>query len=291
VILEQDWEEGLGRTWSEALGRLAAALPDGVEPSGWNGYKLARARMRGVALRLRELLTPLGEEVELICERRMTALGERLIGKPDLVILGEGVHWIVDYKTGGVLDFETRLPKAEYVTQLQQYAVLEHERSGEWPSTGFLMPFRHRTIEVELDPVACDRLAALVAAAVNEFNEWAPATQPASPMPANCQWCGHAAECEEVWEVCDESWAPQVALTEGVVVQAAHSEIGLMTIVVDVSRGTLGEGRIAIKGDPNVTALPESLEPGARMRASGLRRKGERTYSLVPWSELRVGQL
>lgn len=162
---------------------------------------------------------------------------------------------------------------------------------GDWEQAlelswgGYLLPFRQRTIELALDPGACEALATSVASAITDFNQRAPSRQPASPAPDNCRWCAGAAECEEVWEVGDESWAPMASLAEGVVAQAVRSEIGLLTIVLDLTAGTLGEGRIAIKAD---SAGLERPELGASLRVTGLTRKGERTYALTPWSELRV---
>jgi hypothetical protein len=251
---------------------------------------MARARLRNVAIRVREILSPLGGEVELICERRMEALEGRLIGKPDVVVKAHGAHWILDYKTGGVIDLETEEPRNEYVAQLQLYAVLEHARSGEWPTRGVLLPFAQRMVDIELDPITCKQLADQIAAVIEEFNDRAPEAQPPSPSTDNCQWCGHPAACAAVWESCDETWAPQVTMVQGVVAEAARSELGVVTIVLDVEGGTLPVSRIAILADPRLFAGLDEIEEGTQVRASGLRRRrGERTFSLAPWSTFEAG--
>jgi PD-(D/E)XK nuclease superfamily len=289
AILSEDWEEALGFAWEEALAQLSERSPEGSDPASWPGFKVAKARTRNVATRLREALRPLGGEVELICERRMAALDGRLIGKPDLVVNCEAGHWIVDYKTGSALDFETEQPREEYVAQLHLYAVLEHARSEAWPTRGILLPFSQRTVDLELEQEACERLAAAVDAAIEAFNQRAPEPQPAAPSISSCQWCGNATKCDAVWDSCDESWAPTVSLAQGTVAQVARSETGLATIVFDLEAGSLGHSRIAIKADPDLVAGLDSIQPGAQLRASGLRRsRGERTFSMAPWSQLGV---
>src|SRR6202012_762598 len=107
--------------------------------------------------------------------------GGKWVGKPDLAVLGKRVHWIVDYKMGGVLDYGTDAPKSVYVSQLQLYAVLEHARTGEWPGLAYLLPFKQRTVKVPIDPSSCEELASRLETALAGFNECVPETQPASP--------------------------------------------------------------------------------------------------------------
>jgi hypothetical protein len=290
TILSEQWEEGLSLAWQESLAKLRERASESPDPEAWPGFKVAKARMRNVASRLRDILFPLGKEVELICEQRMTALDGRLVGKPDLIINCEEGPWIVDYKTGGVFDFETEQPREEYATQLHLYAVLEHSRSQAWATRGILLPFSQGSVDIQLERGVCERLAAMVETAIEEFNERHPDLQPAAPSPPHCQWCGGATHCGAVWGSCEESWAPKVGLAQGTVAQVARSETGVTTIVLDLEAGTLGRGRIAIMADPARATGLESIKSGARLRAAGLRRRrGERTFSLTPWSDLRGG--
>lgn len=290
TILSEQWEEGLRLAWEESLARLRKRAPEGSDPEGWPGFKVAMARTKNVASRLRDLLCPLGDEVELICEQRMTALGGRLVGKPDLIINCPKGPWIVDYKTGSVLDLETEQPREEYATQLRLYAVLEHGRSHAWATRGILLPFSQSSVDIQLEQENCERLATLVEAAIEEFNQRHSEAQPAAPSPSHCQWCRGATHCDAVWGSCEESWAPQVGLAQGTVAQVACSETGVTTIVLDLEGGTLGQGRIAILADPALATGLELIQSGKRLRATGLRcRRGERTFFVAPWSEFRVG--
>lgn len=290
TILGEQWEEGLSLAWQESLANLRERGWESPDPEVWPGFKVAKARMRNVASRLRDILCPLSQEVELICERRMTALDGRLVGKPDLIANCEEGPWIVDYKTGGALDLETQQPREEYATQLRLYAVLEHSRSQTWATRGILLPFSQASVDIQLEREDCERLAAVVEGAIEAFNQWHPEPQPPMPSPSHCQWCSGATHCDAVWRNCEEDWAPQVGLAQGTVVQVACSETGVTTIVLDLEGGTLGQGRIAILADPALATGLESIQSGERLRAAGLRRRrGERTFSVAPWSELRVG--
>lgn len=285
AITGDGWQEALEAAWTIALADLDDRLPAGEDPRSWRGFNLARARLKNVAERLRELLSEFDPGASFVCEEKMTALNGALVGRPDLVIRASDRHWIVDYKTGGVVDPATSESRPEYVTQLQLYAVLEHAETGDWPSRGFLLPFVESSLDIDLIPSECERVAADLSAAVDAYNERVPAAQPASPSPHACRWCRHAVECDAVWQACQADWAPQVHLATGAVAQTATSGLGAGTIIVDVDGGTVQKGRIAVTGVDTILATTwGELEPGMKIRLSGLRKeRGERTFSLAPW--------
>jgi len=278
ALLGAGWEEEVEGAWAQAGAEISSRFP-GLDPSDLPSHDLFRARTSVVAGRLREMLAPLGPEVELTCEAPMEALEGRLRGKPDLIARAPAGHWIVDYKTGGVVDVATGLPRSAYRSQLRLYAVLEHQRSGHWPDRTFLLSFTEGTVEVAIEPEECTALADSLLAALEAFDRRRPEPQPACP-PETCRWCRHALSCEAVWGECGEDWAPGVLLAEGIVAQAARAATGVSTVVVDLAGGTLGDGRSAIRAAA-AQSLPE-LAAGMRIRASGLIRRGGQTFELGP---------
>lgn len=278
AILGPTWEAATGEAW-EVAGRRISAENGGFDPTSLPNHDLARARTFVVAGRLSEMLLPLGPQVELICEQPMSALDGRLLGKPDLIARGASCHWIIDYKTGGVREWGTQLPRESYRSQLRLYAVLEHERTGAWPELAFLLPYAEATVEVAIAPEECRQLAESLGRALEAFDERSPGRQPASPDPETCRWCSHAVECDAVWEECGEEWSPEVLLAEGRVLQSARAATGSGTVVLELEGGTVGMGQAAIR-------LPASDDmplpaAGARARACGLRRRGERTFVMT----------
>jgi hypothetical protein len=279
ALLRPGWQEEVEAFWTEASARVSAQIP-GLDPTALPSHDLFRARTALVADRLREMLAPLGPEVELTCEEPMAALEGRLRGKPDLIARAPSGHWVIDYKTGGVLETQTDLPRTAYRSQLRLYAVLEHERTGAWPDHAFLLSFTQGIVEIAVVPDECADLADSLAAALDAFEARIPGPQPAWPAPEVCRWCEHALACEAVWRECEEDWAPEVGLAEGIVAQAARAATGVTTVVADLDGGTLGAGRSAIRV-PSVRLLPE-LAPGTRIRSSGLFRRGGQTFELGP---------
>jgi hypothetical protein len=279
ALLRLGWEDEVDGAWARASAEISARTP-GLDPTELASHDLFRARTGVVAARLRELLEPLGPEMELTCEAPMAALEGRLRGKPDLIARAAAGHWIIDYKTGGVLDGATELPRAAYRSQLRLYAVLEHERTGAWPDHAFLLSFTQGMVEVAIVPGECADLADSLAAALDAFEKRLPGPQPARPSPEVCRWCEHALSCEAVWQECEEDWAPEVGLAEGIVAQAARAATGVTTVVVDLDGGTLGSGRSAIRAQ-SPRPIPE-LSAGMRIRSSGLFRRGGQTFELGP---------
>jgi hypothetical protein len=278
AILGPTWEAATEEAW-EVAGTTISTENGGLDPTRLPNHDLARARTFVVAGRLSEMLLPLGPEVDLTCERPMSALEGRLVGKPDLIARSASGHWVIDYKTGGVLEWGTHVPRESYRSQLRLYAVLEHERTGSWPDLAFLLPYAEATVEVAVGPEECQQLAESLGRALAAFDERSPDPQPASPDPGTCRWCSHAVRCDAVWEECGEEWPPEVLLAEGRVLQSARAATGSGTVVLELEGGTIGVGKAAIR-------LPASDDmplprAGARARACGLRRRGERTFAMT----------
>lgn len=185
----------------------AAALErkHGLELGTFSRSRLVRSRLAKTARALAALLAEAGE-AEHICEQEMVAKGGRLVGRPDLVIRGEQAHWIVDYKSGSAID-AAGAPNEHYMSQVQLYAVLEHERSGSWPSRGIVLPLRGPRVELEIEPAVCEALAARALEALKAYNNAPEGCMEARPSPEHCCWCDWACGCEAFWAAATPEWA------------------------------------------------------------------------------------
>jgi CRISPR/Cas system-associated exonuclease Cas4 (RecB family) len=268
AILGPDWTQQLELHWAKATREAAAdlAAADGgavAPPEQWDGYEIKLARLRKAARRLHELLAPLGDSAELITETSLSAADGWMHGRPDLIVRGEDVHWLLDYKTGPVLSRDSRVPRESYVRQLQLYAYLESESMGDWPQRAFLVPLQGPVVEVDIDPAACAALAEVALDLLAAFNAHAPAPQPPSPAPETCRWCPYAPNCPAFWESCDEGWAPTVLAAAGTAKAVTHPSLGGVSVTLEVEAGSLEHRSI------NVRAISVEDHPAAGMLAEG----------------------
>ena len=113
-------------------------------PTTWPGYYVARA---SVVLRAQELAAQTKLPAQSITtvhvssahlairERKFVAYGGKLVGRPDVIRAKE----IVDYKTGGITEYDDsqkEVVKASYIRQLRIYGYLVRENLGWWPERG-----------------------------------------------------------------------------------------------------------------------------------------------------------
>jgi CRISPR/Cas system-associated exonuclease Cas4 (RecB family) len=274
ILQLEDWRDHVERLWDRELAAEEEHLRrEGTveNPKRWPGYQLKRARLFQVAGRVREFLRALPADAEVLTEQPLSAAEGRLYGRPDLIIRSAERHQIIDYKSGGVLDRETKRPREAYVRQLQLYAYLEHEASGSWPTSAHLLPLHGAPVEVDVDPRRCSQLAAQALDVLDAYNAAVPDTPPASPTPGHCRWCPHGSECEPFWEACDESWAPTLIAAAGAVTRAFATPLGGITVHLDVARGSLGRSDLAIKNiDPTLFDHAQDLKEGDEVAAVGL---------------------
>jgi RecB family exonuclease len=281
-LLQHDWEASMDEEFDgalkEALDALAAeghaaALP--ASPSAWPGFATRRARLYKAAARLRALLGQVGGDAEFVCEHPMSALDGRLRGRPDLVVRDKSHHWVVDYKTGSILEHDNS-PKSGYVRQLLLYSVMERAESGSLPDHAWLVPLKGAPLDVPVAEQDCDAVSEELLQALEGYNERAPGPQPASPSADSCGWCPYAGVCPGFWAACGEDWAHRLLALRGVVTHAQRAVIGGVTVSVEVKGGSVAHGRVSIRGI-SLVDQPEAalLEPGARVAVRGLRQLDE----------------
>jgi hypothetical protein len=200
------------------------------------------------------------------------------------------LHRVIDFKSGGVLDQETQLPRESYVRQLQLYAYLEFEDSGDWPTRADLLPLSGGTVGVDVDPAVCLALADAAIAALDEYNGTAPGDQPASPAPQHCAMCPYAAVCPAFWERSDESWAAFVLAIRGHVLEAFSTPLGGVTVRIRSGSGSTPADESVIRNiDIGTFPAAASLGRGDCVGAVGLiAEDGPDSYRLPRWGLLEV---
>ena len=99
--------------------------------------------------------------------------------------------------------------------------------------------------------------------------------QDARPSPAACRFCDQVLNCQPFGSACDEAWGHDLLALSGVLVAVELSARGGWSAILDVVRGSVPRGQVA------VTHISETLHPpppstaiGARLDAVGLYETG-----------------
>ena len=203
-------------------------------PTSWPGYHLAKA---SAALRARSLVSesvpsPPDEDARAsnelrggLRERKFTAYGGKLIGRPDIVRANE----IVDFKSGSIVETRdehgTESIKAAYVRQLQIYGYLIHETLGRWLQRGVLLPAVGPGVEIQLHQQDCEREALEAVGLLEAYNDKVadnvPVTDFAAPSPVNCKWCPYKVLCRPFWTTASTDWS---GLLDGAAIEGTLTE-------------------------------------------------------------------
>lgn len=262
-------------------------------PERWPGYHLVRAmaimRAQEIEAASRNACRPGGAEGgDAAREQWLSGANGRLVGRPDLV-RGDAV---IDYKTGEVHEQgDTSVAKASYVRQLQIYGFLVKESTGRWPARGVLLPMEGPPLEVELEPLACERAAAEAVSLLDQYNRHIEAgvapISLASPSPDACRWCPYQVLCPAFWAAASESWSDKLrAAAVGGSASAAPRPIhggAALVLFLRSDEGTGPRGEVGLAPlNPDVhTALAQMLA-NARVRATGLARRADGTVVPTP---------
>jgi hypothetical protein len=250
----------------------------------------AAARARKLVGQVQALLTEAGHEAETLTETSLTACDGALHGIIDLIIDSRRLHAVVDYKTGPVTDDAGEVLE-HYGTQLQLYAVLEHERSGRWPTRGMLLRFGGAPVPVDLDPGQCEHAAIVAIEAMTAYNALAGRVPPGSPSEGTCGLCAFAPVCPSFWEAVSPSWSGRGAV-RGIVEWAEESAAGGLTVALAEAHGTQ-EGDVVVRrlpGDHREGGVPPV---GAELAICGVRRDTVGRLSAdrsARWAVLEPGQ-
>jgi hypothetical protein len=204
------------QAWTAAVAEAAAAAAlhtldrRYMVPERWPGYFLVRQRALASAQRAiganaeaQRRLAPTGSTLGggASAERLLLARGGRLAGRPDRF---DG-RVLTEYKSS-IPDAPWRGADAileGFRRQLRLYAAIIAEALGRWPTQGRIVAASGQTMDVPLDPAACEAEAADALAAVDSLNHALAAAAPpealARPGEEACAACPFQALCPAFW--------------------------------------------------------------------------------------------
>ena len=287
-VMESQWDELVGAAFREAKDAGDTRFSS---PESWPQFHLKHSRLRNAGRRLKEILEYLSPSAVVLPEEPLLAADGRLYGRPDLLIREPGNHQVIEYKSGRILAADGVHLMEAYERQLQIYAYLEAQATGDWPSLVQLLPLEGRPLLLEIVPAQAEELVEDILSALDLYNSRVPGAQPAAPSDEVCSSCPHASECEAFWESCDPSWAPHITAIEGTVTETAVSEERTVSFAIDVDRGTLeAAGRVLVR-NVDLREHPEVglIRTGDYVRIAGLREESRYgTQALRAFSSMAV---
>ncbi|VTT98804.1 Putative uncharacterized protein OS=Mesorhizobium alhagi CCNWXJ12-2 GN=MAXJ12_25733 PE=4 SV=1: PDDEXK_1 [Gemmataceae bacterium] len=288
-LLDALWQAEITRLQQHAAAHALNARFG--QPQYWRGYHLVLATVRLRAAELTPLIDtsspPAHAPAGTHREDELTSFDGKLKGKPDLSRENE----VIDFKTGSIYESEeldsSPVLRQAYVRQLQLYAYLLHDASGEWPARGRLYPIAGPPVEVNLNPADCTTAAQEAVLLLDRYNGLAASandpTALASPSPDTCCWCSYKMLCPAFWGSADQAWAGR---QDGEAARGA-----LATAPRLVNAGTAYALTIAVEGGTlpheavSLTSLPAAVHTAVgglaandSVRIVGLRRRSDGVY-------------
>jgi hypothetical protein len=249
------------------------------------GYQLKRSRVRHLVQRLEVIWAGRDTSMDARTEVDVASRDGLLVGRIDLVLPTEGGIFLIDYKSGAVLDTEVGGMIASYRQQLELYVYLFAEQEGQWPVRAGLLPLVGDPVEISVDPAASAKLADLARGLLLAYNQM-PKPPAGTPSPGTCAMCTYAARCPTFWESCGPSWSPDIVAVEGTVTRRFDAGSAVVSIDVLVERGTLVPAETVMIRAISVEQHPEltRVEVGQRIGLVGLFYETERNTYLLRWS-------
>jgi CRISPR/Cas system-associated exonuclease Cas4 (RecB family) len=197
---EINWQQILEKQYSE----LAAQwYPQRVPvPTSWPGYFLTRASSKTLAIRNRGIFPlkasskkgndirkkEIGSLTFPLVEQLLVSDELKIMGRPDLVVIEEGLATILDYKFGSNVE-----EVAKYQTQMYFYKLLLENITNIRVGKMVIVSGANREIDVHLDEKELRKLESdipRVADALNSKNVTA------SPSVLNCGFCPFKSICQ-----------------------------------------------------------------------------------------------
>ncbi|MBR1217499.1 PD-(D/E)XK nuclease family protein [Bradyrhizobium sp. U87765 SZCCT0131] len=270
------------------------------DPTRWPAYYLTRQRALSSAAKLNSATKPSSGGVQAPpwsgTERRLTARGGRLVGRPDR------------FDRTTVTDIKSNLPDratplgielfGRHRRQILIYAAIIAESLGFWPNKGVIAGASGETIEFGLAPAECDAEAD---AAIADLDAWnsaltsaARAADLASPSEASCGSCRFQLVCPAFWEWLARRTPNGAALEAPIAVSGQVSSVQLGNDG-DLQSVTLAGAVSTVSGMTTASvvtrrsihgALPaSSASSGCRIVAASMRRDGR---LVADWATLLV---
>lgn len=186
-------------------------------------------------------------------EQRFASSDGTIVGRPDLIDVARSE--VVDYKTGLRAEEAWKVSDRE-ARQLKLYAYLACE-AGFTISGGRVIRGNGEAATIGITPEAAQAEAQSARETLAHFNASIDAQSfydLAWPTPDNCQMCPCIPICEPFWRAAEPSWREACGThAEGRVSVAEQRSVqatSLVSLSVEVSRGTLGEAATSIEQVP-----------------------------------------
>lgn len=287
-----EWRAQFDATWMSAqdaeVVEVERQLGHGAWPAAerWFGYQRSRVATRRLAGELSVLVS---DGWTLRPEVALSALGNRLQGRPDLVIR-KPVHEIRDYKTGQI-EGEPGELKATIEAQMNLYALLEAESSGSWPDQVVVVPLRGQRVLVDVQPSAAEGLARSLLDHLDRYNTAVTSAEVhslANPHPDACDTCPFATGCPAFWAAGPDAHSSDAHAVAGVLTEIRPAAGGRYVAELDVLAGC-SDTRVSVFGlDSDDHADVGQLRVGDMVALTGLKDRGEGGgFQIRPWSLLR----
>jgi CRISPR/Cas system-associated exonuclease Cas4 (RecB family) len=286
LLWEEAWLTELERIWNERLEELIASLgqQEGElgRPETWPDYQLKKARLRLMTRRLREVLIAEPRETAFLLEENLRDHSGRIQGRADLVLRRPGAHRIIDFKTGRAVDRLTGEVRQGYASQLQLYAFLEHETTGEWPVRAHLFPLEGEPVAVEIDPAVSEAVAARALSILDLYNSRVPGEQAADATPDNCRYCPHSGVCPAFWSAYGESWPEKLLAVVGTTTEVFRTALAGTNLELERIEG-IPVSKVLIRNiDPATHPIVDQLALGNVIAAVGFRRESQHDSFYLP---------
>lgn len=233
------------RAWATAVESRRSA--DVQSPAELPTARRTLLRIRKRLPALLQVLDEVGPDANLLIEHELETSDGQLRGRPDLIAHGSETL-VVDFKSGLVEDRSEI--RANYRRQLLLYGALVYECLGLSAQRLLLFSLRQGLIDVPADLAIMEATAAEARRLRGDFNKRTPGPQPGRPSPTTCQFCPHAANCDEFWAAVDKNWESTVGLAvRGSLQRIPESSAwGQSTLTIEVHDGPLSGQVVQVNG-------------------------------------------
>ena len=203
---------------------------------------LIAAKLAAVAGRREEATRPSSQRSGTYIESLLTSKDGRIAGRPDVVDAAAGT--VLDYKTGRV-DDPHRVSDSEG-RQLRLYAHLAAENDIE-VGRGEIERADRVRVAIDIPPRDADVEGRRAREVLDDYRRHVsrPFVEAASPSADACRYCPCIPFCPAFWEESTADWAADCGTHLEGTVESLDGD-SLLTLQVDVSRGTIGPGLVAV---------------------------------------------
>lgn len=211
-------------------------------------------------------------------------------GTVDLCIVGqEETATLIDFKSGDVVPEQVE-PGGTYWMQIMIYAALVQEQ-GLTPVSGEVRPIGRKPSAIPItqsDVIDALRLASDTLSDYNAAVNTQDQIRLARCTESACRWCAYTLDCEEYWTAPPE--LGDIVPIEGVITSIAVSQVGTVSLAVDVESGARRGATVIAGLGSSVVSSSTELPLGRRIRVAGLREgaPGAETLMAAPGTRIRI---